>query len=290
MGSNQTQAGRGSSRYGRIAYLVPLILLAGPWGTGCAVPKRSVPLNPIPKVDAIGLINANVDRVSGTLRASGWVDGTLVDDQGRQRAYSVDGTLLYLAPGYVRFDLKNFGKRRFLFGANARRYWFYNGQDDTYLCGWHDDDEAEPDMPLRPRQLIEALALAPLVESGGKGATPSECTHLVQRVLPDHQQILCLVQNEGGELSLEKEYWLDRYPPRLIRRVVFRDADGVTVLQSSLDDYRRLRPGGPWLPHVMTATWPKSNARMRFRIGRWSTVDQVVPEGPQFATPAQCEP
>ena len=281
---------RSTSRFGRIAYVAPLILLAGPWAAGCKSPKRPVPLDPISKVNAIGLINANVDRVSGTLRASGWVDGTFVDQDGRQRAYNVDGTLLYLAPGYVRFDLKSFGKRRFLFGANARRYWFYNSQDDSYLCGWHDDDEAEVDMPLQPRQLIEALALWPIVISDGNGAAPSECTHLIQRVLPDRQQILCLVQNEIGELLLEKEYWLDRYPPRLIRRVVFRDADGVVVLQSRLDDYRRLRPGGPWLPHLLSANWPKSNARMRFRIGRWSTVDQVKPDGPQFATPAQCEP
>ena len=131
MGSNQTNAARVFSRYGRFSYVAPLILLAGPWGAGCKGPKRAVPLDPISKVDAIGLINANVERVSGTLRASGWVDGTLVDQDGRQRAYSVDGTLLYLAPGYVRFDLKSFGKRRFLFGANARRYWFYNSQDDS---------------------------------------------------------------------------------------------------------------------------------------------------------------
>ncbi len=238
--------------------------------------------------DAIEVVNANLKTISGTLRASGWVDGAFVDDDGRLRSYNVDATFLYLAPGYVRFDLKSFGQRRFLFGSNADNYWFYNRQDKAFHCGLHGDEEPEARMPVQPRQLIAALGLSPIAESNEIGASPSGAAFLVQRVLSDYQQILYLVYTDGGELSLQREYWLDRHAPRLIRKVVFRDPDGVTELESRLDDYQPLGPDGPWLPQVMIAEWPKSQARMRFRIGRWSVVEQVTPQGPQFATPAEC--
>ena len=88
---------------------------------------------------------------------------------------------------------------------------------------------------------------------------------------------------------LEKEYWLDRYPPRLVRRVMFRDADGVVTMESQLDDYRLLAAHGPLLPHQITAEWPKADARMRFRVDRWTPEEGVRPDGVQFAAPRECD-
>ena len=59
-------------------------------------------------------------------------------------------------------------------------------------------------------------------------------------------------------------------------------------VQSQLDDYRPLTLDGPMLPRIMTADWPKARSHIRFRVSRWSLVDQVGPDSIQFATPREC--
>ncbi|MGB2987451.1 MAG: hypothetical protein WBE26_16425, partial [Phycisphaerae bacterium] len=114
-------------------------------------------------------------------------------------------------------------------------------------------------------------------------------TQCVQRIVDDYQQILFLVYDDQGRVVLEKEYWLDRYWPQLIRRVIFRDADGVVTMQSALDDYKAYSHGGPLLPYTMTADWPESDTQLRFHVRKWTLVETVGPESIQFATPRECE-
>jgi len=234
---------------------------------GCqqAGPGRSLDL--IPTRDAAQIVNANAAKITGTLRASGSVDGYFTSPKGRRRNYHVDGTLFYLAPSYFRFDLKSFGDRQILLGSNEEYFWVYNKEDGAYYCGHQGRDEELPtDVPVRPEQLIEAMAIAPIDESDS--ATPNLDPH--------------------GRFQGRKEYRIDRESPQFIRRVLFRDADGAVTMQSSLDHYRSLSPDGPFLPGSMIADWPTARAHMRFRVDKWSLVQQVVPGGPQFATPAEC--
>jgi len=269
---------------------------------GCPPPPKLIP-TPIPMDHAIRIVNANTGKITGTLRASGSVDGRFTDSEGRSRSYHVNGVLFYLAPTHVRLDLKSFGDRQFLLGSNAKEFWYYNKADDRYHCGWHDQsDELAEELPIRPDQLVDALGLTPIpvhcaraeqspsaaAETSLHGSAPRAHEPCVQRVVDEHQQILFLERDEEGRVTLEKEYWLDRYPPRLVRQVVFRDADGVVEMRSELDRYRPLGSGGPMLPHVMAADWPKSNASIRFRINKWSLHRQIGPESVQFATPRDC--
>lgn len=234
---------------------------------GCRQAGPSGPIDLIPTRDAAQIVNANTAKITGTLRASGSVDGYFTTPEGRRRNYHVDGTLFYLAPRYFRFDLKSLGDRQILLGSNAEYFWFYNKQDDSYLCGHQGSDEEVPaDIPVRPDQVIDALALAPM------GNADSEALNL-----DDH-----------GRLQLRKEYWSDRDSLQVIRRVVFRDPAGVVNMQSSLDRYKPLSPDGPLLPCSMIALWPTARAQMRFRVDKWTLVEQVGPGGPQFATPAEC--
>jgi len=232
---------------------------------GPAGPSLSMP-------DALAIVNTNAARVDGTLRAGGNVDGYFRVD-GRRRSYHLDGVLFHRAPRHLRFDLKSLGDRKILLGSNAAEFWFCNTEVDECHCGTHSSsDELAEEIPVRPLEIIEALGLG--------GVPPGAARS--QRVLDEYQQVLF------GDGRLEKEYWLDRSEPRLIRRVIFRDTDGVVRMQSSLDDYRSLGPGGPWLPHTMTADWPTTGAHLRFRISKWSLVSEVGADGPQFATPAEC--
>ncbi len=255
---------------------------------GCGAARGPVRLDPIPMDQAVGIVNGNVSRIDGTLRASGTVDGRFADADGRGHNFHLDGVLFFLAPSYLRFDLKKFGERQLLFGANDEAYWVFVKADDAHYCGGQGNDEdLPPDVPVRPGQIVDALGLTPVaVPRGGEATTAAEC---VQRVVEDYQQILCLEHGLDGRLLIEREYWLDRCSPRLVRRVVFRDADGVVTMESALDDYRPLPGQGPLLPHVLVADWPGNGTRMRFRVGKWTAVNEVLPGGPQFATPRECE-
>ena len=253
---------------------------------GCATQQKLPPPGPITMSRAVGIVNGNISRIEGTLRASGAVDGYFTNADGNRRSYHVDGVLFFLAPSYLRFDLKKFGDRQLLFGSNDDVYWVYTKEDDTYHCGEHGaGDDLPPGVPLRPYQIVDALGLTPVDDREPE----ADSVDFVQRIVEDYQQILFLEYDDSGRLVIEKEYWLDRYPPRLVRRVVFRDADGVIEMESRLDDYRPLSVRGPLLPHVLIADWPRVGSQMRLRVGKWTDVQQVQPGGPQFATPKECE-
>lgn len=261
-------------------FAFPTLVIAG-----CLSPARPARLDPIGMHDAAAIVNRNIDRISGTLRASGVADGYFTVPDGPRRSYHLDATLFYLAPAYFRLDLKKFGDRQILFGSNDEYYWVYNKEDDAYYCGRHGiPDDLPPDIPVRPGQIVDALGLTPIPPSTPTGDSAGQ----VQRIVEDYQQILFIEHGEGGGLVLEKEYWLDRFAPRLLRRVVFRDADGVVEMKSDLDEYKPVASGGPLLPRLILAEWPKSDARLRFRARTWTIEQQVGPDGIQFATPREC--
>lgn len=241
--------------------------------------------DPIGMQRATGIVNGNIARIAGTLRASGSVDGYFRTAEGNRRSYHLDGVLFYLAPFYLRFDLRALGSRQFLFGSNREVFWAHSRQENRYRCVPRgQSDELGARIPVRPDQLIDALGLSPIPTSpSGSGGVEQ-----VQRVAAEHQQILFLVHDERGIVTLEKEYWLDRYNPRLVRRVVFRDADGVITLESKLDDYRAAGSGGPLLPHTIAMEWPRLGSQMRFRVGKWTILPNLGPQSPQFRVPKEC--
>lgn len=263
------------------------ILMAAAAGAagGCQQPIKPLPLAPIPMIEATRLVNDNLDRIGGTLRASGSVDGYFSREDGTRQSYHVDGVLFYLAPAYVRFDLKALGERQFLFGSNAESYWYYNKADGGTHCGRHGEwDAPASEIPIRPDRIADAFGLTPIP---GRAGLP-DGIRSVQRVDDEYQQILYLAADEKDVTTLEKEYWLDRNWPRLVRRVVFRDSNGVKTMESLLDDYRPLSPGGPLLPHSMTADWPDAGSHLRFRVSRWAFFLDIEAGSVQFATPREC--
>lgn len=252
---------------------------------GCLRPIRPVALPPLPMASAAGLVNANIAKITGTLRATGTVDGYFTRADGRRQSYHLSGVLFYLAPSYVRFDLKALGERQFLFGSNAQSYWYYDRHDGRNHCGVRGDaDSIVADIPVHPDRIVDAFGLTPIPTD----VTQPGRVRQVLRVEDDFQQILFLVADEHGAPTLEKEYWLDRRRPRLVRRVVYRDLDGVVTMQSALDDYAPLSPGGPLLPRTMEADWPDARSHMRFNVSKWTAHDGIGPNGIQFRTPRDC--
>jgi len=250
---------------------------------GCVQRPAPVLLSRLPMHDAVALVDANVARIGHTLKASGSADGYFTTAKGRRRSFHVDATMFFLTPRYLRFDLKKLGERQMLIGSNEERYWFYSREDDSYTCGRHgiQIDPAE-DLPITPRQIIEALGLTGIPRA-------DFAIGPVQRVVDEYQQLLYFTEGAGGPRIIEREIWLDRHAPRLIGKVVFRDADGAIEMQSELTGYERLGAVGPWLPGVMRVHWPKSTASLRFKVSRWTFQEEVAPDGLQFAVPPECD-
>lgn len=246
---------------------------------------RRVLLDPIPLHAAAGIVNDNVDRIGGVLRATGSVDGHATSEDGRRQSYHLDAVLFFLSPSFVRFDLKAFGQRQLLFGSNIEYYWYYDKQADAFHCGRHGEGgPLTAQLPAPPEQLIEVLGLRTI----GLDATSKLAMPAIHRVVEEHQQILVVAHDEGGSTFIEKEYWLDRYAPRLMRRLLFRDQVGVVTMESRFDDYKRLAPDGPWLPHRITTIWPPFEASMTFRIAKWRVVPGLGSSSIQFARPGNC--
>ncbi len=252
---------------------------------GCRPLQRPMAPPAIPLGRAVAVLDANSEKMSGTIQAAGAVDGHFKVDDAR-RTYHADGVLFFLEPRYLRFDIKSFGQRQFLVGSNTTHYWFYDKPADRYECQRHGlGADSMAGLPVRPDQFADALGLS-LPQSGTEAG---ERIELVQRVVENHQQLLFLVRDPAGRLLIEKEYWLDRFEPRLVRRVVFRNAIGRTTMVSELDDYRRISETGPLLPHQLVADWPDAGAHMRFRVSRWRMFDNIGPDAIQFAAPSECD-
>jgi len=235
----------------------------------------------MPLAASIELLNVNTRQIDATLRASGPVDGSAVDENGKRHRFSADGILFFLQPVYLRFDVKKLGDRLFRFGSNATEYWLYSKDDDEFHCGRHDDPDLPDKLAIRPDQIADALALAPI---------DTAAQNIVQRVTDRYQQLLFIGTDHAGRSMVEREYWIDRLPPRVVRRVVFRDADGVLEMESRLDDYRVLKDGALVLPYHLEATWPRAELSLAFDVRSWRLVPQVHADSPQFATPRECRP
>lgn len=244
--------------------LVTALLLV--YVPGCPPPPRRV-LDPIPIDQAIGIVNNNMSRIATCLRAEGSAAGHFTVADGGRHRFDLRAVFFVTAPRHLYLTLKSgLGTEEVLLGSNDEKYWLHvKRDDDTYRFGTHAglEGDVESPMPLRPDMVIEALGLNGLPEQTVGAGGP------VQRIVEEHQQLIFLAYTSKGQGIIRKEYWLDRYEPRLIRRILFRDGMGRVVMDSQLDNYRRSADDGPLLPHRVRVEWPLEGGMLDFRISRW---------------------
>jgi hypothetical protein len=271
--------------HAQVGALFALVVFVMGAMSGCVAPPKALPRSPVSLRSAVETVNTNASAIQGTLRASGFVDGTSTLSDGRKMDYHLDGVLFYLRPTYVRFDLKSFGDRKFLLGSNAESFWIFDKAQERYHCARHgEESELAEALPIPPDRVVDALGLSLINLDADDESTLGH----VQRIVSDFQQVLFLERNADGLAALHKEYWIDRYPPYLIRRVIFRDLQGDVEMVSELGDYKPIASGGPLLPHSMKADWPRRGSQMRFRVSTWRIIPDLGPDAPQFLPPSAC--
>lgn len=248
--------------------------------SGCPPPKALPVWHTMQ--DAVAIVEANRALAADGLKAHGSVRGRFADDSGARRHFDLEGRLQLIAPDHMRFVLENaFGGEELQIGMNDAKWWLIaHRPDERYFEGarQHDPDSDQPEpigtLPLRPESLIECLGLHPLSALGP-----------AHRVVDDYQQLIFVVQTSQEAQFIEKEYWLDRYRPHLIRRIVFRDRHGRVTLSSDLDAYRAVGERGLLLPHRLRLSWPQDDAELTFRIARWREVPTMTTDHPAFVSP-----
>lgn len=253
---------------------------------GCPpAPRSREVFDPLPLAQAVELINTPPARLTGLLRATGDVRAKVRSATSeRIKQYDLEGVLLFVAPDHLHFDLRHeLAGEQLSVGSNGVYYWYDDDPDYAPICRRYDEfpDGYDPDLPIQPRQLVEALGLSGV--PFGPDAHP--LYHPVQRVEDAEQQLLLLAYDAAGVPRLVKEYWISRVDRRVLHRIVFRDAMGHVEMVSRLSDHRSPQSGLPSLPHRIDIAWPKDGSSLEFRIRRWEHRPELGRDLPAFTPP-----
>lgn len=258
-----------------IAALLPLMV-------GCPPPMLRPP-EPVTMSQAIARVNANTGRIHSCYKAIGAVRGHVTDQTGTRQPFDLQASIQMLAPSFLYGSFKSgLGTEEMMLGCNAQAYWlFINRDNQTYRTGTYaaHQPDAVDDLPLRPDLIIEALGFLPLpdITVGTQGP--------VHRLVEDYQQLLFLDYTTKGQAVIQKEYWLDRRPPFLIRRILFRDPQGQVLMDSRLSAYRPVDSSSLLLPTKVYVDWPQDDSAMRFSIRRWKPLPDRGTDNAAFIPP-----
>lgn len=266
--------------------------------TGCPPPPPPVQnVGPVQRIETtVNIINGNRDRLPRALKATGRVSGEIKDASGQLRRFDPDAFLQVLVPtrgesvdkvAYFLFTLKILGQTELLAGSNAKDCWLYIRQDnDRYLHGSPEafEEIRLTNIALRPSDLLDAMGLNRLPEPGTSPAGP------FQRIDTDYQQLLMIEGGSSEHRQINREYWVERRSPYLLRKVIFRDRDGRAETEVSLNDYRIVENSGGSLPHEILFQWPADNSWLRFKVSKWAERAELNPSHPALIAPHKRNP
>lgn len=221
---------------------------------------------PAPLADVVARVNANNERINAVYAAHCALAGVLTDESGRARRVDMQGPLRYAGARQLYLDLKAFGgiAGGATIGSNAERYWLAinGGERDKFVWGKY-EHLGEPDVrefPLRPDLLIEALGVNPLPRARGGLLEP------VRQSSSEYDELIYLRFTEDGRLAIDREYYIDRRPPFLIRRIVLRDAAGAEAMVARLSDYEPVGSDGPLTAKTIELSWPQQQATLQLKL------------------------
>lgn len=272
-------------RCGRVTRLIaprgmPFMLAVAVLTAGCP-PRDGASIHsggstgpPRSQREIIEQIQSNAAKLDAALWSSSvTATARLIDDRKQSHVFNVEGNLLHVPPRGFRMDLRHgIGPTVIGLGSNDDTFWIWI-EPELHVMRWgHHRNAGRPccaSMPVRPDQLVSALALG-----GLPGAEPGFSGPILRagRIY----DILTYTVASTGEI---REYYVERSPPHLVRLVRFRDASRRDVLSVYLEEFRPAWPDGPLLPHAASVFWPLDDARFVLRIGGYQprSLAQVSP-------------
>ncbi len=251
--------------------------------TGCPDDRMGLEIEPFPVMpmrNAVGIVNDNNRGLQLTIKSKGgFARCRFTDQDGSKRRFDVDANLIVHCPRNMRLDMSVLGKSYFVFGSNEERYWVEQPDARALTWGRHDRD-IEPnarDLIIRPELIVEALGISLIPEGNSAPMT--------QRITDTHQQLVFFDQGNNQSGRISKEFWLTRFEPQLIDRVIFRDPMGQLVMDAKLDKYKPVVPGGPLIPHRFEVSWPATEGFMLLTVAGWKLLPKVTVDHPAFQFP-----
>jgi hypothetical protein len=194
------------------------------------------------------------------------VSAVVHDEKGKVYSEpSLDATLRFLPPRSLYLDIKHAVAGAIMHvGSNEELFWVWVklGRDALWYGQWADLDASESySMPLAPDMVLAAMGLAPLPAPGQGLGEP------VPQADDGHYYKLLYLARTGARSWIQREYWLDRFPPYLPRVVVFRHPDGRVRMRSMLDRYERVKGSEVYIAREVRMTWPDEGDSFTMRMG-----------------------
>ena len=242
----------------------------------------SVPREARQIVDVVQANAAQLDQALWSSTIS--VTARFKDGQGKPHVYNLEGNMLFRKPRDLRIDLRHGLTDRVMgIGSNAEDYWVWvEPEMGSMRWGRHRNAgrACAEKIAVRPDQLAAVLGFGGLPESPGELIGPG-------RKFGREFDILSYwkASKDGRTLGLDREYFVDRTSPFLVRLVVFYDEFGRRVMSALLDDYRAAWPEGPLVAHSINIAWPQDDGIFTLRAERIEGRTTVSPKA--FDRPTQ---
>lgn len=264
-----------------LVWLLPLALAAL---TGCPPRKAPVQEGPPPAVrplaEQIAAVNDNLAGITRTLSGGGISVSTRIHEDGKEHRYDLDGWIRFLPPRFLYFDFSHLGMTSAVhIGSNNDMFWVWVRPEQNRLWWgrWADLQPADTSqLPLAPDMILAAMGLAPLptTEAGLAGPRAEASDHRYTK----------LRYYAGGQKGpwLQREYWLDRYPPFLPRVVIFYEPGQKIKMLANLDDYQPVAESAVYIARDVRMTWPKENDSLHIRLGKLRFDEGITAESPAF--------
>lgn len=242
-----------------------LAMICGcPPGGPVATDVPSGPPRELPEI--VSVISANAAKLdrplwSNSVRAT----ARIKDEKGKLHVYNLDSTLLFEQPRSLRMDLRpGLGDPVMGVGSNNEEYWLWV-EPELHLMRWGRHKfvgrPCNEHISMRPDQLVAALAV------GGLPSTIDGLMGPIRKAGKKHD-ILEYIRMQSGNYVMDREYWVERNSPYLVRVVQFRDVQGRVSMSAALDDYKMVWDGGPLVPHSINVIWPQDESTFTLDIGK----------------------
>ena len=269
--SKRGRESRRRSQFAGVACLALTLMMVG----GCPPPKgdqiidKTRPIDapdPRPLEEIMDSIHANASLLNRPLWSSAvHVTADCPDARGKSHKYSLNGTLLYREARDLRVDLRpSIGDPVMQIGSNADTFWIWV-EPEMQMMRWgkheHAGKPCAGKMSIRPDQLAASLGLQRLTTNDPGLAGPALSAG------KDFDKLTYIREAAPRQFVLEREIYVERVPPFMIRVIRFIDARGQETMRANLSDYKRVWENGPLVPHTMVFDWPQDGGRLTLEAG-----------------------
>ncbi len=233
--------------------------------------------------EAVAAVNHNNRKIEGRLYGEGQWWGRMANTDGSHSTAEGTFDLHLVWPDRLCFQTKGLGGKYFDTGCNEDECWFWLRYDEDHMTIGSrqamSSAAASRGVPIEPDDIMHALGVQ-LIDADTTGIDGPR-----YRVDDNHHQLFYEAQAANSQMVITKEYWLSRYEPFLIERVLYRSIDGRIVMDARLSNHQTFMEGGPMVARRIEIDWPIDQCALRLDFNRrqlYSDVDKI-----EFIQPAE---